>query len=69
MARRIVPGSLEDLGCLGTVDWVIEAIVEDLHAKKALLARVDEVAGPDLVVSSNTSGLSVNALVEDCSAN
>lgn len=69
MARRIVPGSLEDLDCLAEVDWVIEAIVEDLPAKKALLARVDEVAGPDLVVSSNTSGLSVNALVEGCSAN
>ena len=68
MAERIVPGSLEDLGCLARVDWVIEAIVEDLQAKKALLARVDEVAGPGLVVSSNTSGLSVNALVEDCSA-
>ncbi len=68
LADRIVPGSLEDLGCLATVDWVIEAIVEDLRSKKALLARVDKAAGPNLVVSSNTSGLSVNALVADCSA-
>ena len=67
-AARVVPGGLDDLACLARVDWVVEAIVEDLQAKKALLARVDEVAGPDLVVSSNTSGLSVNALVADCSA-
>ena len=42
--------------------------MEDLRSKKALLARVDKAAGPNLVVSSNTSGLSVNALVADCSA-
>ena len=68
LADRIVAGSLEDLGRLAAVDWAIEAIVEDLRAKKALLARVDEVAGPGLVVSSNTSGLSVNALAAGCSA-
>ncbi len=65
MAQGIEPGSLEDLSCVAAADWVIEAIVEDMEAKKALLARVEEVAGEDLVISSNTSGLSIEAMVRE----
>jgi 3-hydroxyacyl-CoA dehydrogenase len=38
-------------------DWVIEAISEDLLAKQKLLAAIDQAAGPDVLISSSSSGL------------
>ena len=52
---------------LAGADWVVEAIVEQLEPKRALLARVDEaVAGGERppIVSTNTSGISINALLD-----
>jgi 3-hydroxyacyl-CoA dehydrogenase len=37
--------------------WVIEAIPEDLMAKQKLFDAVDQVAGPDTLVTSSSSGL------------
>jgi 3-hydroxyacyl-CoA dehydrogenase len=63
-AALIRTGSLDDLSPLASADWIIEAIVEDLAIKQALVARVDEVRGPDAVVSSNTSGIPLAAIAE-----
>ncbi|MFF5177801.1 3-hydroxyacyl-CoA dehydrogenase NAD-binding domain-containing protein [Micromonospora sp. NPDC000316] len=41
---------------------LIEAIVENMDAKRDLLARVAAAGGPDLLVASNTSSLSVNEM-------
>src|SRR5262245_28905451 len=41
---------------LGEVDWIIEAIVEQLEVKRALFARVDGARRAGSIVSSNTSG-------------
>lgn len=49
---------------LAGADWIIESIVEDLDAKRALLSRVDGVRGPSAIVSSNTSGIPL-ALLSD----
>lgn len=38
-------------------DWVIEAIHEDVGAKQRLLESVEQVAGPDAIVTSSSSGL------------
>lgn len=51
-----------DLARLQSADWIIEAVVERLDVKQALLARIDEVRRPDAVVSSNTSGIPIAAL-------
>ncbi|MGG1517356.1 3-hydroxyacyl-CoA dehydrogenase/enoyl-CoA hydratase family protein [Paenibacillus oryzisoli] len=68
-AQRIQPGNLEDdLGKLRDVDWIIEVIIENLAAKQALFARVEEVWKPGTIVTSNTSGVSINAMVEGRSA-
>ena len=64
LAARVQPGSLADLSCLARVDWIIEAIVEDVPAKKALLAQVAEAAPAHVVISSNTSGLSIAGLAQ-----
>lgn len=63
-AALIRTGSLDDLAPLASADWIIEAIVEDLAIKQALLARVDAVRAPDAVVSSNTSGIPLAAIAE-----
>jgi 3-hydroxyacyl-CoA dehydrogenase len=61
---RVIPGSLEKLEGLSQADWAIEAIVEDQQLKRALLARLEKAAPAELVVSSNTSGLSIAGLAE-----
>ncbi|MBM3278994.1 MAG: enoyl-CoA hydratase/isomerase family protein [Candidatus Handelsmanbacteria bacterium] len=63
-AARVHMGSLENLDCLAKTDWVIEAIVEEMGAKQALLARLDPWARPGLVFSTNTSGLGIGRMLE-----
>ena len=60
IARRVKTGSFgEGEAALGQADWVVEAIVEDLEAKHALLAELADWIGPGAAVSTNTSGLRV----------
>ncbi|TJY42834.1 3-hydroxyacyl-CoA dehydrogenase [Cohnella pontilimi] len=67
-AARITPGNLEDhLAQIADVDWVIEVVVENLQVKKELLRKVEQHWKPGTVVSSNTSGISINAMSADCS--
>jgi 3-hydroxyacyl-CoA dehydrogenase len=62
---RIEIGGFEtDLPRLNEADWIVEAIVEQLGVKRALLARVDAIRRPDALVSSNTSGIPIGALAE-----
>ncbi len=48
----------EFAGC----DLVIEAIVERLDVKRALVSQLEDVLAPDAVIASNTSSLSITAL-------
>jgi 3-hydroxyacyl-CoA dehydrogenase len=63
-ARLIRTGSFAQLTEAKAADWIIEAVIEDLDVKRALLSRVDAVRAPDAVVSSNTSGISIAALAD-----
>jgi 3-hydroxybutyryl-CoA dehydrogenase len=51
-----------DLAALGDATFVVEAVAEDVGLKRELLARLDEVAGDDAVLSTTTSSLSVSDL-------
>jgi 3-hydroxyacyl-CoA dehydrogenase len=63
--RLISTGGFDDdLRTLTATDWIIEAIVERLDAKRALLARVDSVVSGATIVSSNTSGIPLAAIAE-----
>ena len=64
IARRVRVGSFDDLSCLGRADWVIEAVVEELPPQSALLARVSRMICETCVISSNTSGLSIDRLCQ-----
>jgi 3-hydroxyacyl-CoA dehydrogenase len=66
LASRIRVGNFEDDAAkLRDRDWVVEVVVERMDVKQKLLA---EVVAPNLakgaILSTNTSGLSVNALAE-----
>ncbi len=64
-ARLIEIGNTEDdLGKLGDVDWVVEAIIEKPEPKQALFARLEGVLKPDAIVSTNTSGIPMKILTE-----
>src|SRR5690606_9742496 len=61
-------GNMEDdLDKLKDVDWIIEVVVENLEIKKQVFAKVDQHRKEGTIVSSNTSGISVEAMIEDVS--
>jgi len=65
LARLVTVGNLEDdLKHLSEVDWIIEAVVENLEIKRALLKKVEAVRKPGTIVSTNTSGLPVAKIAE-----
>ncbi|MEZ5650615.1 MAG: 3-hydroxyacyl-CoA dehydrogenase [Burkholderiaceae bacterium] len=51
---------------LADVELVIEAIAEDLPAKRALFTRLEDVVGEDTILATNTSSLSVTAIASAC---
>ena len=59
-----IGGFDQDMGRLADADWVLEAVVERLDAKQALLEQVERVRRPGTIVSSNTSGIPIAALAE-----
>jgi 3-hydroxyacyl-CoA dehydrogenase len=64
-ARLVTSGNLEDnLAWCGEVDWIIEAVAEDLEIKRNLFSRVETVRKPGTIVSSNTSGLPIKLIAE-----
>jgi 3-hydroxyacyl-CoA dehydrogenase len=64
-ARLVTPGNLEDdLDALGDVDWIVEAVVENLAIKQTLYARLEDVRKRGSIVSSNTSTLPLARLTE-----
>jgi 3-hydroxybutyryl-CoA dehydrogenase len=51
-----------NVDALADVDFVVEAIFEDVEAKRGLFARLDQVTRPGVVLSSNTSSISITLL-------
>jgi 3-hydroxyacyl-CoA dehydrogenase len=64
-ARRITPGNLEDdLKLLSECDWICEAVLERLDVKHKVYASVDSVRKKGSIVTSNTSTIPLNKLVD-----
>ena len=61
--RLKVVARLEDLA---TAQVAIEAIVENLEIKRTLFKQLEDIVGPDCVLASNTSSLSVTAIAAAC---
>ncbi len=68
-ARLMTPVNTEDdLEKLGTCDWIIEAIIEDVGIKQGLYRQLDEHRKAGSIISSNTSTLRRKDLVEGMSS-
>lgn len=64
-AQLVTPGNVDDdMNLLADADIIIEAIIEDLDAKRALYAKLEKVRKPGSIVSSNTSTLARASLCE-----
>ncbi len=65
LARLVSIGNFEDdLKRLADVDWIIEAVVENLEIKRSLLKKVEAIRKPGTIVTTNTSGLPVARIAE-----
>lgn len=62
--ERIHPAA--DEAALAGCAVVVEAIVEELGAKQALLARLEPLVGEGCILATNTSSLSVTAIAAGC---
>jgi len=63
LARIEVVASLQ---ALAPSHVVVEAIVEDLDAKRKLFASIEEQVSPECILASNTSSLPVTAMAAAC---
>ncbi|MGH7645354.1 MAG: 3-hydroxyacyl-CoA dehydrogenase family protein [Gemmatimonadales bacterium] len=75
--ERATPGAVERgllelqqgrslLQAVQGADWVIEAIHEDVLAKQKLFEAIEQVAGPDALLSSSSSGLAPTEIFGRC---
>lgn len=81
LARAVAKGRLEasirtdvmnrirlaaDIGELESADLVIEAIAEDIDAKRQLFSELESIVRRDAILCTNTSSLSVTACARNC---
>ncbi|MBN2019140.1 MAG: 3-hydroxyacyl-CoA dehydrogenase family protein [Sedimentisphaerales bacterium] len=66
IARNVICGDYEHLlgQAISETDWVVEAIAEDVKIKQQLYERVESYRKPQTIVSSTTSSLPLNELIE-----
>lgn len=64
LASSIRLGVLEDdlETAVAEADWIVEAIVEQLAPKQALMAQLEALAPAHAVITTNTSGLPIHAI-------
>jgi 3-hydroxybutyryl-CoA dehydrogenase len=53
-----------ELGDLAPCELVIEAAFEDLDVKRELFAELDRIVGPEAILATNTSALSVTQIAD-----
>lgn len=62
-AELITLGNTEDdFAAIVEADWIVEAIIEKLELKQALMARIEARCKPDALISTNTSGIPIAAI-------
>lgn len=63
---RITLGNLDDdfAEAVSKSEWIVEAIIERPGPKQELMARIEQVAQPDAIVSSNSSGIPMSIISE-----
>jgi 3-hydroxybutyryl-CoA dehydrogenase len=61
-AARARVSTSTSLDRLADAEFVVEAIVEDLEAKRTLFRRLDALVGAQTILASNTSSISITVL-------
>ncbi len=51
-----------DMGAMKDADFVVEVVVEVMDIKKKVFAELDEITKPDVILSSNTSSMSLTEM-------
>ncbi|MEO1477521.1 MAG: 3-hydroxyacyl-CoA dehydrogenase family protein, partial [Bacteroidota bacterium] len=63
--RRVTLGNFDEhFDRIAEVDWVIEVVIEKMSIKQSVMARIEETAREDAVISTNTSGLPIGEIAE-----
>ncbi len=64
-AKRITTGNMDDnLKDINSCDWVIEVVIERLDIKQQVFANVEKYRRKGTLITSNTSGISIEAMIE-----
>ncbi len=64
-AGRIATGNMDDnMKDLASCDWIIEVVVERLDIKKQVFEKVEKFRKKGTLVTTNTSGISIEAMIE-----
>ena len=67
---KIKTGNIdEDLHLVSNVDWIIEAVVENLEIKKKIYDAVENHRKETTLISTNTSGIPISQISEGRSEN
>jgi 3-hydroxyacyl-CoA dehydrogenase len=65
-ASRIKTGNFSDnMKDIGTCDWVLEAVVENLDIKKKIFDEVEKHRKPGTLITSNTSGIPIHLMLQN----
>lgn len=51
-----------DISLMKDVDFVIEAVIEDLELKKSVFKELDDLCPPEVILASNTSSMSLTEI-------
>ena len=57
---RLHPAATMD--ALGDCDYIVEAVIENLDVKRAIFTALDTITRPDVILTSNTSSISITTL-------
>lgn len=63
-ASTLLSGTAELAAAVAGVDYVAEAVPEDLEVKRRVYAELDRLCPPQVILASNTSGLLPSALAD-----
>ncbi len=64
-AKRVSLGNFDDdLHKIADCDWTIEVVVENIKIKHQLFEKVEQHRKPGTLISSNTSGIPINMMLE-----
>ena len=53
-----------DMNDLADVDFVVEAVIEDLNLKKEVFGSLDKICKPGVILASNTSSMSITEIAK-----